>query len=31
MRGLGTFLNYDISIAKAWRPMAVEVLKEKDV
>ena len=31
MRGLGTFLDYPISIAKAWRPLAVEVLKEKDV
>lgn len=31
MRGLGTFLDYPISIAKAWRPLAVEVLKEKDL
>lgn len=31
MRGLGTFLDYPISIAKAWRPLAVEVLKEKDI
>jgi hypothetical protein len=30
MRGLGTFLQHPISIAKAWRPLAVEVLKEKE-
>lgn len=29
MRGLGTFMNHPISIARAWRPLAVEVLKEK--
>lgn len=30
MRGLGTFLQHPISIAKAWRPLAIEVLKEKE-
>lgn len=29
MRGLGTFLDHPISIAKAWRPLAVECLQEK--
>lgn len=30
MRGLGTFLQHPISIAKAWRPLAIQVLKEKE-
>lgn len=30
MRGLGTFMQHPISIARAWRPLAVEVLREKE-
>ena len=30
MQGLGTFLQHPISVAKAWRPLAIEMLKDKE-